>query len=179
MIIQLNMTGSEPLYLQLRNQIVIGIGRGELALGEKLPTIRQLAQETGINAMTINKAYALLKSEGYIEIDRRHGARVNPSLAGASQPAPHNSDISNAEPQPAPNSLTATFDDRQQPGNSDIFSNTTNSSAPPDSLEDDLRLLITESALMGVGKQQLLALCENLYDNLAIRVQTTTSATPL
>lgn len=173
MMIQLNMTGSEPLYLQLRNQIVIGIGRGELALGEKLPTIRQLAQETGINAMTINKAYALLKSEGYIEIDRRHGARVNPALAGASQSTPHHSDISNAEKPPVPGYPTATFENNQQPEYNDALS------LLSDSLEDDLRLLITESALMGVGKQQLLALCEKLYDNLAIRVQTTTSATPL
>jgi len=124
------MTGEEPLYLQLRNQIVLGIGTGELALGERLPTIRQLAQDTGINAMTINKAYSLLKSEGYIEIDRRHGAKVSLSLAADNGSLSENN-----------------FSSRQ---------------------EAQLQLLITESALAGVGKRQLLALCEQFYDSLNI-----------
>ena len=38
--------------------------------------VRQLAEDIGVNTMTVNKAYALLKSEGYIEIDRRKGAAV-------------------------------------------------------------------------------------------------------
>ena len=78
MIIKLNFESQIPIYLQLRNQIVIGIGKGEFEVGEGLPTVRQLAEEIGINTMTVNKAYALLKSEGYISIDRRHGAKVNP-----------------------------------------------------------------------------------------------------
>lgn len=65
--------------MQLRNQIVLGIGKGDLCAGEDLPTVRQLAQDAGINAMTVNKAYALLKSEGFISVDRRHGATVNPA----------------------------------------------------------------------------------------------------
>ncbi len=78
MILQLDMSGETPIYLQIRNQIILGIGRGELHPGDSLPTVRQLASEVGINAMTVNKAYALLKAEGYIEIDRRHGAMIRP-----------------------------------------------------------------------------------------------------
>ena len=74
MIIELDMNSSTPIYVQLRNQIVMGIGRGELKLGESLPTVRQLAQDIGVNTMTVNKAYQILKTEGYIKIDRRHGA---------------------------------------------------------------------------------------------------------
>lgn len=78
MLISLDPTSDRPLYLQLRNQIVLAIGRGELARGEGLPTVRQLAQDAGVNFMTVNKAYALLKNDGFIEIDRRQGARVCP-----------------------------------------------------------------------------------------------------
>lgn len=77
MIIELDMN---PIYVQLRNQIVMGIGRGELKLGESLPTVRQLAQDIGVNTMTVNKAYQILKTEGYIKIDRRHGAIVSDNI---------------------------------------------------------------------------------------------------
>lgn len=80
MIIELDMNSSTPIYVQLRNQIVMGIGRGELKLGESLPTVRQLAQDIGDNTMTVNKAYQILKTEGYIKIDRRHGAIVSDNI---------------------------------------------------------------------------------------------------
>lgn len=78
MIIRLDMTSEVPIYVQLRNAIVVGIGKGELVPGEGLPTVRQMAEDLGVNTMTVNKAYAILKNEGFIEIDRRHGARINP-----------------------------------------------------------------------------------------------------
>lgn len=80
MIIELDMNSSTPIYVQLRNQIVMGIGRGELKLGESLPTVRQLAQDIGVNTMTVNKAYQILKTEGYIKIDRGHGAIVSDNI---------------------------------------------------------------------------------------------------
>lgn len=80
MIIELDMNSSTPIYVQLRNQIVMGIGRGELKLGESLPTVRQLAQDIGVNTMTVNKAYQIVKTEGYIKIDRRHGAIVSDNI---------------------------------------------------------------------------------------------------
>ena len=80
MIIELDMNSSTPIYVQLRNQIVMGIGRGEFKLGESLPTVRQLAQDIGVNTMTVNKAYQILKTEGYIKIDRRHGAIVSDNI---------------------------------------------------------------------------------------------------
>ena len=49
MIIELDMSSSTPIYVQLRNQIVKGIGKGELKTGEKLPTVRQLASDAGVN----------------------------------------------------------------------------------------------------------------------------------
>lgn len=78
MLICLDMTSEIPIYVQLRNQIVTGIGKGTLEIGEKLPTVRQLATDAGVNTMTVNKAYQVLKAEGFIQIDRRHGAVVCP-----------------------------------------------------------------------------------------------------
>ncbi len=80
MIIELDMESDTPIYVQLRNQIVKGIGRGELKLGEKLPTVRQLADEAGVNSMTVNKTYQILKAEGYIKTDRRQGAFVSDNI---------------------------------------------------------------------------------------------------
>ena len=77
MIISLDYAGDIPIYQQLRNQIVLGIASGDLRLGEKLPTIRALATELGINMMTVSKAYQILKQEGYIQSDRRSGAWVS------------------------------------------------------------------------------------------------------
>lgn len=78
MLISLDMSSDIPIYVQLRNQIVTGIGKGELKAGESLPSVRQMARDAGINNMTVNKTYQILKAEGFIEIDRRKGATVCP-----------------------------------------------------------------------------------------------------
>ena len=76
MLLRLDFSSEIPIYQQIRNQVVVAIASGELAPGEKLPTIRALAEETGINMMTASKAYQLLKAEGYITTGRRAGASV-------------------------------------------------------------------------------------------------------
>jgi len=76
MLLTVDFSSSVPLYLQLRNQIVVGIAEGKLVPGERLPTIRTLAEESGINMMTVSKAYQILRQEGYIVTDRRNGAAV-------------------------------------------------------------------------------------------------------
>lgn len=80
MIIRIDELSDIPIYLQLRNQIVMGISSGELKAGEKLPTVRDLALEMGINTMTVSKAYQLLKTEGYIMTDRKNGARIRTEI---------------------------------------------------------------------------------------------------
>lgn len=86
MLLALDFSGDTPIYQQIRNQIVCGIASGQLGPGERLPTIRTLADETGVNMMTVNKGYALLKQEGYITADRRGGTMVSgtPPEAGLS-----------------------------------------------------------------------------------------------
>lgn len=83
MLLRLDFSSDIPIYQQIRNQVVTAIASGQLKPGEKLPTIRALAEEAGINMMTASKAYQLLKSEGYITTGRRDGATVRLPDAGA------------------------------------------------------------------------------------------------
>lgn len=76
MLLQLRFDSDIPIYQQIREQIVVGIADGRLPPGQQLPTIRALAAETGVNMMTVSKAYQLLKQEGYIQTDRRSGTVV-------------------------------------------------------------------------------------------------------
>lgn len=78
MLLSLDFTSDIPIYQQIRNQIIIAISDGRLLPGDQLPTIRNLADQSGINMMTVSKAYQLLKQEGYITADRRNGAKVSP-----------------------------------------------------------------------------------------------------
>lgn len=72
----------EPLYLQIRNQVVAGIATGELEPGQALPSVRSLASDLGINLHTVNKAYAVLRDEGYVRMRGRAGAVIaNPAAA--------------------------------------------------------------------------------------------------
>ena len=124
MIIKLNTTSDIPIYVQLRNQIVLGIGRGELKIGDGLPTIRQLAEDIGVNTMTVNKTYSILKNEGYIEIDRRHGAKVSPKIA-----------------------FTKEFREK---------------------VESELLLLMSESTIRGMTKENFMEMCDDIYENIKL-----------
>ena len=64
MLIRLDMASATPIYVQLRNQIVMGIGTGALKVGEKLPTVRQMAADAGVNTMTVNKTYQVEDTAG-------------------------------------------------------------------------------------------------------------------
>ena len=76
MIIQIDFNSEEALYIQLRNQIILGIATCKLREGDVLPSVRQLAEEIGINMHTVNKAYGVLRQEGFVKVDRRHGAVI-------------------------------------------------------------------------------------------------------
>lgn len=76
MLLELDFSSEIPIYQQLRTALVQLIATGELAPGDSLPSVRQLAVDIGINMHTVNKVYALLRQEGYLEMDRRHGATV-------------------------------------------------------------------------------------------------------
>ena len=76
MIIKIDFESEEAIYIQLRNQIIMGIATDRIREGDSLPSVRQLAENIGINMHPVNKAYAVLKQEGYIKLDRRRGAVI-------------------------------------------------------------------------------------------------------
>ena len=77
MYIEIDFNSDEALYLQLRNQIIIGIATSQYQEGDTLPSVRQLADTSGINMHTVNKAYSVLKQEGFVKVDRRKGAVIS------------------------------------------------------------------------------------------------------
>ena len=76
MIIEIDFNSEEALYLQVRNQIIMGIATSQYQEGASLPSVRQLADAIGINMHTVNKAYTVLKQEGFVKVDRRKGAVI-------------------------------------------------------------------------------------------------------
>ena len=76
MVIEIDFNSDEAIYVQLMNQIIMGIATSRLQEGDTLPSVRQLADTVGINMHTVNKAYSLLGQEGFVTIDRRRGAII-------------------------------------------------------------------------------------------------------
>ncbi|MGI6007055.1 MAG: GntR family transcriptional regulator [Ruminococcus sp.] len=76
-LIHIDFNSDEAIYMQLRNQIILGIATSRIREGETLPSVRQLADIIGINMHTVNKAYSVLKQDGFVSIDRRKGAVVS------------------------------------------------------------------------------------------------------
>ena len=76
MIVEIDFNSDEALYVQLQNQIIMGIATATIQEGESLPSVRQLADTVGINMHTVNKAYTVLKQEGFVKVDRRRGAVI-------------------------------------------------------------------------------------------------------
>ena len=76
MLIEIDFNSDEALYIQLQNQIIMGIAMNLIQEGDSLPSVRQLANTVVINMHTVNKAYSILKQEGFIQLDRRRGAVI-------------------------------------------------------------------------------------------------------
>ena len=76
MLLKLDFDSEVPIYQQIRNQIVVGIAAGRLLPGERLPATRSLAEDLGVNTMTVSKVYQQLRQEGYVTTDRRTGVMV-------------------------------------------------------------------------------------------------------
>lgn len=76
MYVKIDFNSDEAIYIQLRNQIIYGIATSQIQEGDNLPSVRELAEYIGINMHTVNKAYTILKQEGYVKLDRRKGAVI-------------------------------------------------------------------------------------------------------
>lgn len=77
MYITIDFNNDEAIYVQLCNQIIMQIATNEIKEGDNLPSVRELADTIGINMHTVNKAYSILRQEGYLTLDRRKGAVIN------------------------------------------------------------------------------------------------------
>lgn len=77
MLIEIDFNSDEAIYIQLRNQIILGIATSTIREGDSLPSVRQLAGTIGVNMHTVNKAYNVLKQEGFISLDKRRGAVIS------------------------------------------------------------------------------------------------------
>ena len=64
MLLRLDFSSQVPIYRQIRDQIVVGIASGELRPGEKLPAIRALAEQSGVNMMTVSRRASSRRTAG-------------------------------------------------------------------------------------------------------------------
>ena len=74
MVLEIDFESDEAFYMQLRNQVIMGIATRQLHEGDTLPSVRQLA--VGINMHTVNKAYSMLREEGFLTLSKRTGAVI-------------------------------------------------------------------------------------------------------
>ncbi|TCP31795.1 GntR family transcriptional regulator [Scopulibacillus darangshiensis] len=85
MIIKMDFEADHPIYRQLVDAIKEGIATRQLEPNEALPSVRSFAADLGINMHTVNKAYQILKNDGFLLIHRQKGVVINPQLPGADQ----------------------------------------------------------------------------------------------
>lgn len=70
-LLNIDFESDEAIYMQLHNQIILGIATSQIREGDTLPSVRQMADQIGINMHTVSKAYSVLREEGILNIDRR------------------------------------------------------------------------------------------------------------
>ncbi|MCW2831591.1 MAG: GntR family transcriptional regulator [Aeromicrobium sp.] len=76
MTVVLDPDSPEPPYEQVRRQIASGAADGTLAPGHRLPTVRGLADDLGLAANTVAKAYRALEADGIVETHGRRGTMI-------------------------------------------------------------------------------------------------------
>ena len=77
MFIEIDFNSDEAIYIQLRNQIIVGIATDRIREGGS--AFRRCAswrKTSEFNMHTVNKAYSVLKQEGFVKLDRRKGAVI-------------------------------------------------------------------------------------------------------
>ena len=84
MVLSIDLQSDEPIYQQIRSGIVLAVATGELAPGDALPSVRSLASDLGVNMHTVNKAYAVLRDEGYVAMRGRSVAFIADTAGRAS-----------------------------------------------------------------------------------------------
>lgn len=79
MHVMINHSSMVPIYEQVMEEIKDGILKGTLQEGEALPSVRGMAKELRISALTVKKAYDKLEEEGFVTTIHGKGTFVNAS----------------------------------------------------------------------------------------------------
>ncbi len=74
--IKLDFRSAEPIYLQIARQVEQLVAKGDLKLGDQLPTVRELATELRINFNTVGRAYRVLDETRLISTQRGRGTYI-------------------------------------------------------------------------------------------------------
>lgn len=77
MFIEIEADSTVPIYLQLSQQIIEGVAKGELKPGDPLPSVRAFAADLGMNMHTVNKAYHYLEEKEFIQIVSKKGVFIH------------------------------------------------------------------------------------------------------
>ena len=80
MFFRVNQSSGVPLYLQLMEQVKHAVDTGALRPGDRLPPIRNLAEELVMNPNTVVRAYRELEHEGIVELKHGSGAFIGESV---------------------------------------------------------------------------------------------------
>lgn len=80
MFLEIDFKSDLPIYEQIRRGIIIGLAKGHINPGDKLPSVREMAENIGINLHTVNKAYKLLEADGVLTMDRRFGSLISEDI---------------------------------------------------------------------------------------------------
>jgi DNA-binding transcriptional regulator YhcF (GntR family) len=86
-ILEVDSRSAVPPYEQLREQVTALVLAGELGHGDRLPSIRQLANDLGLAGGTVARAYRELESDGIVTSRGRHGTVVEGPPRGPAPPA--------------------------------------------------------------------------------------------
>ena len=78
---QWQLEGDRPIYQQLVDQIMMQIVSGQRKAGDKVPAVRELAAEAGVNPNTMQRALAQLEAEGLVYTERTTGRFVTEDTA--------------------------------------------------------------------------------------------------
>lgn len=80
MFLEIDFKSDLPIYEQIRRGIIIGLAKEQIKPGDKLPSVRDMAENIGINLHTVNKAYKLLEADGVLTMDRRYGSLISENV---------------------------------------------------------------------------------------------------
>ena len=93
MKIVIRNTAGQPIYEQIKEQVKAAVYTGELAEGDMLPSIRQLARDLKISVITTTRAYSDLEQEGFIASVQGLPRDVRRQLHGGQRVATHGKEV--------------------------------------------------------------------------------------